>query len=62
MIPELESVSSLKEKQRTALKGFLYGNMFSLFSQLASEKSLIYQIAPLVVLSHYVIWFFDLIA
>lgn len=25
MIPELESVSSLKEKQRTALKGFLYG-------------------------------------
>lgn len=25
VISELESVSSLKEKQRTALKGFLYG-------------------------------------
>ena len=38
VISDLESVSSLKEKQRTALKAFIMEKMFSFFLQPASMR------------------------
>ncbi len=48
VLSELESLSSLKEKQRTALKAFFGGkNVFALLLT-HFGKGLVYQVAPLV--------------
>ena len=48
VLSDLESLSSLKEEQRTALKAFLSGKDIFALLPTGFDKSFIYQLAPLV--------------
>ncbi len=49
VLSELESISSLKEEQRTTMKAFLDGKDVFSFLPNDSHKSLIYQLSSLVI-------------
>lgn len=60
VITELEFMSSFKEEQKMALKAFI-DRKDAFILLLIGFGSLIYQPAPLVALSYYIIWFVELI-